>query len=201
MTTRYPLACSVMLCLLSASGCATTDRLTVFENRLLSDAEMTSFLGEYELTDTADDDHLGVSGKLSVRRKGVRYYLELEIVNEDSERNTIEGYFLLSHIPKAHKVGIGETEVRFTTNRNTILISSPNLAGIKSDGDYENAFGLVRQDDDKLYFWMVSHDCPVAEGKLPEKDCYPSNEVKEFLSLHADAYARANEPIWTFTKK
>lgn len=189
-----------MLCLLSASGCATTDRLTVFENRLLSDAEMKSFLGEYELTDTADGLD-GGSGNLCVERKGVRYYLKYETVNEDSERETLEGYFLLSHVPKAHKVGIGETEVHFTTNRNTILFSSPNLAGIKSDGDYENAFGLVRQEDDKLYFWMVSHDCPVAEGKLPEKDCYPSNEVKEFLSLHADAYARANEPIWTFTKE
>lgn len=199
MTTRYPLACCVMLCLLSAGGC-TTDRLTVFEDRLLSDAEMKSFLGEYELTDTADDHRFGVSGKLSVTRKGVRYYLELEGLKEDSEQKMFKGYFLLSHIPKAHKVGIGETELRFTTNRNTILFSSPNLATMNDEG-YKNAFGLVRQDDDKLYFWMVSHDYPVAKGKLPEKDCYPSNEVKEFLSLHADAFARANPPIWTFTKK
>ena len=161
------------------AGCV-TDKLVVFQKGLLSDEEMKPFLGEWTLTRRLDWDgkkRAFRKGTLALAKKGLDYHFLMEL---DDDRWSAD-HFLLSKIPNS-KSGL-------------LLLSSPKVDSC------ENFFGIAKQDNGTLYFWVVCEDQPMAKGRLSIQDgSFRASDVESFLEKHADAFIRANSPNFTFKK-
>ena len=193
---------SAAVCMLLFCGCSVTDELTVFEDRVLSEAQMQPFLGTYTLTASTSNMR---KGELTVRKTGARYFGVFESADKDGKRYKSEGHFLLSHIPTTAGFRIGETDVRFTTNRDTILLSIPKLTVSEPPSDdmvLDNVVLIVKREGTMLYVWQVLTTASVAKGRLEaEGGVMKADEVKSFLAEYADAYVLANEPEFVFAKR
>ncbi len=193
----------ICVCLPLVCGCSDTDILTVFQDRLLSETAMGSFLGNYTLSQNAMELSRGA---LTMERRGARYFVLFEFTGSDGQRGKYEGFFLLSHIPKTTSFNVGDTKLTFTSNRQTILFSAPTLT-LRANGEEQTLDNLVlimRQDGNKLYFWCLVPGTDVAKGRLKEHSgdgTFKSDDVKAFLAEYADAYVLANEPAFVFTNR
>ncbi len=191
----------ICLCLPLVCGCSLTDILTVFQDRLLSETAMQTFLGRYALSDSGMDLS---RGGLTIQQRGTRYFASFDGVRNDGESVKWECFFLLSHIPKAAGFKVGDTTITFTSNRQTVLFSAPQVTECsgRERHTYENLVMIVKQDGNKLYFWVLVPDANVAKGRLASNSgIFRSDDVKAFLAEYADAYVLANEPVFVFTKR
>ncbi len=192
----------VVLCLsvlVLTTGCPLADRLIVFEDKLLSEREVQTFLGRYMWDNSSIS-----SGTLVLERTGARYHLKLKATTKEGKEGFYCGYFLLSHVPKEAGFQIGDTKVKWRGSQDSILLSCAKLeySGHEGEQSFDNFFALVKQDNGKLYLWLVEHNCPVAEGRLKsEKGRFKADDVKAFLSQYADTYTLANEPFFVATKQ
>jgi hypothetical protein len=191
----------ICVCLPLLGGCSLTDILTVFQDRLLSETAMQTFLGRYALSDSRMDLS---RGGLTMEQRGTRYFASFDGVGNDGKSVKWECFFLLSHIPKAAGFRIGDTNITFTSNRQTVLFSAPQVTECAGGEKhtYENVVMIIKQEGSKLYFWLLLSDADVAKGRLTSNNgTFKSDDVKAFLAEYADAYALANETVFVFTKR
>ena len=163
------------------AGCY-TDKLVVFEDRVLSDDEMKPFLGTFSCVDASGNTG---TGAITMEENKGRYRISMGAAKE--KRKSSYGNIMLSEIPNS-RTGL-------------LLFSSPKMPCYPFT--LKNFVGIVKKDNDTIYVWLVLPGNLVAKDHMfkSTSDGLSSTDVKSFLAKYADVYVLSNAPSYTFRKK
>lgn len=162
-------------CLLLLAGCV-TDKLVVYKDSVLSEKDMRPFLASYKVEKWPGDNKpetVRVAGK-----KGKHHF------TYTTGEKKIKVRFLVSKIPGS-KTGLH-------------LLSLP----AQKDTNQANLFFIGRAKKDQTDLWIVFSNMPVAKGRLEfENGKAKAEDVKKFLSKHADAFVKENKSTVTLRRE
>jgi hypothetical protein len=180
----------LLACVFVMAGCV-TDKLAVFEDNVLSNDEMKSFVGKYRVVAVTGEDGEQRPKEefkdftLEVIQKGNAYHFEYRAPEKSF------GSFVLSRVP-GQKAG-------------ALLFASPKVEGVGWAKAIENVFFIVKRDKDTIQLWLpvgneaVAKDFPFTK-KLSQGGGFKAAELREFLKKHADEYVSENAARMTFKK-
>ena len=154
--------------LLLLVGCV-TEELVVFEEGVVKKGAMKPFLGTHQVEQWPGDTK---PTSIEVTEKDGEFSFSYAVGDQK-----IHLKFMLSKIPGSKK--------------KLQLLSIP----AQEDTNQANMFFIVKAGKDQTYIWPVFSSLPVAKDHLEFEDGKAKAEdVKTFLTKHADAFVTANEP-------